>query len=134
MDRDFAPVAGIFDPARLYTRYRVALTFTGLVFGGIPQKPEIIESWLRERVLGGDEELRLMLLKTLDDLDIEVPVDATREQIIEAAKKVAATRNGNTFRRNGLGLCLAAYNPKAMLKEATNIVFPFANGHRFGKH
>jgi hypothetical protein len=122
-------VVGIWDDSQLFTRYRVGLTFVGKVMGGVPQKPEIIESWLRQRILGGDEELRLQLLKTLDDLDIEVPTDATREDIIEAAKKVAASRNGNTFRRDERGLFLADYQIKALFKECTNILFA---GDRWG--
>ncbi len=122
-------VTGIWDDEGLFTRYRVAIQFTGQVMGGVPQKPEIIESWLRQRILGGDEELRLALLKTLDDLDIDVPAEATREEIIEAAKQIAATRNGNTFRRDENGLFLAAYQIKAGLKESTNILFA---GERWG--
>jgi hypothetical protein len=130
-----ASVTGIWDDSDLFTRYRVSLTFVGKVMGGVPQKPEIIESWLRQRILGGDEELRLQLLKTLDDLDIEVPADATREDIIEAAKKVAASRNGNTFRRDDQGLYLSDYQLKALLKECTAILYPGGNGegtHKWG--
>ena len=122
-------VTGIWDDDDLFTQYRVSLQFTNEVMGGVPQKPEIIESWLRQRILGGDEELRLALIKTLDDLDIDVPADATREDVIEAAQEMAATRNGNTFRRDENGLFLAAYQIKAALKESTNILFA---GERWG--
>jgi len=125
MDNHFEPVESIFDDQSVFTKYRVGVRFTELVMGGIPQKPEIIESWLRQRILGGDEELAIMLRKTLTDLDIEVPETATREEVIEAAKNIAATRNGNTFFRNGNGLELRAYNVKAMLKEATAILYPY---------
>lgn len=128
------PVVGIFDAmeSEVFTKYRVGLTFTEWVIGGVPQRPEIIESWLRQRIIGGDEELALMLRKTLQDLEIEVPEHATREEIIEAAKGMAATRNGNTFRRDARGLCLAAYQVKAMLKEATAILYPWQAGHKWG--
>lgn len=128
-------IVGLWDDADLFTRYHVSATFVAKVMGGVPQKPEIIESWLRQRILGGDEELRVQLLKTLDDLDIEVPTDATREEIIEAAKQVAATRNGNTFRRDEHGLFLADYQAKAMLKECTAILYPGGNvagSHKWG--
>lgn len=125
MDHAFEAVTGIFDESAVFTRYRVGVRFTELVIGGIPQKPEIIESWLRQRILGGDEELAIMLRKTLADLEIEVPENATREEIVEAAKSIAATRNGNTFFRNGKGVELRAYNVKAMLKEATAILYPY---------
>ena len=119
----------IFADEAVFTQYRIALTFTDKVMGGVPQKPEIIESWLRTRILGGDEELRLSLVKTLEELEIDVPHDATREEIIEAAGKMAKTKSGNTFRRNAEGLYLNDYQVKAMLKECTNILFA---GERWG--
>lgn len=124
-------ITGIFDAAdaEVFTKYRVNATFTHWVMGGIPQKPEIIEAWLRKRVMGGDDELRTMLLKTLDDLNYDIPAEATHEEILEAIKTVAAQRNGNTFRRNGHGLFLNDYQVKAMLKEATNILYA---GERWG--
>ena len=130
-------VVGIFDKQEtdVFTKYRVGLTFTHWVMGGIPQKPELIESWLRQRVLGGDEELRAMLIKTLEDLEYDIPAEATHEEILEAIKKVAAQRNGNTFRRNEDGLVLSGYQIKAMLKEATAIMFPGGQGegtHKWG--
>jgi len=121
----FAPVVGIFDESSVFTTYRAQLTFTEWVVGGIPQKPEIIESWLRQRILGGDQELAIMLRKTLEDLNIEVPEAASREELIEAAKNIAATRNGNTFRRDHNGLGIGAYQVKAMLKESTAILYPY---------
>ncbi len=120
----------IFADSDVFIRYHVGITFTDKVIGGIPQKPEIIESWLRTRILGGDEELRIQLIKTLDDIGIEVPADASREEVIEAASKMAAARQGNTFQRDARGLCLGDYNVKAMAKEATNILFA---GERWGK-
>jgi hypothetical protein len=125
VDSQFVPVQGIFDDGEVFTKYRVGLTFTELVVGGIPQNPEMIESWLRTRILGGDQELAIMLRRTLDDLEIEVPAEAGVDEMIAAAKEIAATRNANTFRRNAQGLCLAAYNVKAMLKEATAILYPY---------
>lgn len=126
-----APVS-IFDDADVFTKYRVEIAFTDKVIGGIPQKPEIIESWLRTRLMGGDEELRLQLLNTLDEIGIEVDATATRDEIIEAASKIAATRQGNTFLRDVRGLCLADYNVKAMLKESTAILYPYQEGHKWG--
>lgn len=123
-----APVS-IFAGRDVFTAYRVELTFTDRVMGGTPQKPEIIESWLRTRILGGDEELRIQLIKTLDDIGIEVPADATREEVITAANQMAASRQGNTFQRDERGLCLGDYQFKAMVKEATNILFA---GSRWG--
>lgn len=122
---DAAPVIGIWDTEEsdLFQKYVVSIRFVDWVMGGVPQKPEIIESWLRQRIMGGDDELRTMLLKTLEDLDYEIPANATHDEILEAIKVVAQQRNGNTFRRDERGLFLAAYQIKAMLKESCNILY-----------
>jgi hypothetical protein len=125
------PVVGIWDDQEtsLFTKYRVSATFVGWVMGGVPQKPEIIESWLRQRIIGGDDELRLQLLRTLADLDYDIPQNATVEQIEEAVKIAARERNGNTFRRDTNGLYLSAYQLKAATKECVNILYA---GERWG--
>lgn len=127
----FTPVTGIWDAeeAQLFTRYQVSLTFTGRVLGGVPQKPEIVESWLRQRITGGDEEVRTVMLQTLDDLGMDVSEGMTMEQLHAVAKDVAAKQHGNTFRRDEQGLFLSAYQFKAALKENTNILFA---GSRWG--
>lgn len=130
---DFAPVAGIFDASTVFTQYRVQVKFTEWVLGGIPKNPEQMEGWLRQRIMGGDEELALQLRRTLDEMDIEVPVDASRADLIAAAKKIAAENKGNGFRRSEGQLCLASYNPKAMLKEATSILYPYGAPDGKGK-
>jgi hypothetical protein len=127
VDTLFIPVQGIFDDDSVFTRYGVSIRFTELVIGGIPQNPEMIESWLRKRVLGGDQELAIMFRRTLADLEIEVAEDASIDDMIAAAKQVASERNGNTFRRSEGQLILNAYNIKAMLKEATSILYPWAS-------
>lgn len=127
-----ADVIGIFDDQEkdLFTKYRITATFVGLVMGGVPQKPEIIEAWLRQRIVGGDEEIRRSVLKTLEELDYDLPADAGYEQLVEAVKEVAAKRNGNTFRRSDpYGLYLSGYQVKALLKECTNILYA---GERWG--
>jgi hypothetical protein len=132
LDRPIVPTS-IFADRDVFTKYRIALTFANRVMGGTPQKPEIIESWLRTRILGGDEELRIQLIKTLDDIGIEIPADATREEVIAAANKMAAERQGNTFRRTEAGeLAIADYQVKALLKEATAVLDPWQDGHKWG--
>lgn len=124
-------ITGIWDDQEsvIYTRYRVTLAFTGRVLGGIPQKPEIIESWLRQRVTGGDEEVRQLMLKTLDDLGHDVSEGMTMEQLHAVAKDVAAKQHGNTFRRDSNGMYLSNYQLKAAMRENVNILFA---GERWG--
>ncbi|MDQ3539585.1 MAG: hypothetical protein M3440_02755 [Chloroflexota bacterium] len=123
-----APITGIWDAeeAKLFTRYRVSLTFTGRVMGGVPQKPEMIEGWLRQRITGGDEEVRAMMVNTLDELGVDVAAGMSMEELKEAAKRVAAEQHGNTFRRDERGLFLAAYQFKAAMKENVSILFPYS--------
>lgn len=123
-----AQITGIWDAeeAKLFTRYRVSLTFTGRVMGGVPQKPEMIESWLRQRITGGDEEVRHMMVKTLEELGVEVAGGMSMEELKESAKQVAAQQYGNTFRHDEQGLFLAAYQPKAGMKENVSILYPYS--------
>jgi hypothetical protein len=123
-------VRGIWDDdTSLFARYRVAIRFTGKVMGGIPRRPDIIEGWLRKNTgVTDDEELRAMTLQTLRDIGVEVPANATYEDMVEASKKIAAEQSGNTFKRDGRGLYLEDRNIKAMLKESCNVVFPWDGG------
>ena len=119
-----APVVGLWDDSDLFTRYRVELTFVDKVMGGVPQRPEIIEGWLRQRFTGNDNaEMRMLMLRTLEQLDLPVDAEMTMEQLHEVAKHAAAQQKGNTFFRNWGFLCLGDYQIKAGLKESTNILF-----------
>lgn len=126
-DFELTPVVGIFDEqdADVRTLYRARVKFTDVVMGGIPKDPNLVEAWLKTRVMGGDEVLRQRIVETLIDLEVDVPLDADKEQIIAAIKQVSAIRTGNGFRRNSQGLFLARYNVVAMLKEATSILYPY---------
>jgi hypothetical protein len=122
------PVAGIWDTeeAKLFARYRTTIQFTGRVMGGVPQKPEIIESWLRQRIIGGDEEIRLQMIRTMDELGYDVSADMTHDELLEMSKKFAQERSGNTFRRDERGLFIADYQVKACLKENVAILYPYS--------
>lgn len=134
MQEHFEPkmteVNGIWDDAEIFTKYRVTLGFTGRVMGGVPQKPEAIEGWIRKRIQGGDQEVLQIMRETLEDLEVETDGTESIEQLYAAAKKYAAEQHGNTFRRDENGLFIAAYQLKAALKENTNILYA---GDRWGK-
>ena len=134
MENELVPVVGIFDAVdtNLFTKYRVKVTFTDLVLGGVPQKAEIIDAWLRKRLKLTDERDEIMqeVANTLRETGVPFDGTETDEDIIEASKKVIGVRQGNTFRRDNLGgLYLSAYQVKAMLKESTNVQFA---GERWG--
>jgi hypothetical protein len=63
---------------------------------------------------------------------MEPDAELTREQLDEIAKKAAAEQKGNTFFRNESGLCLGDYQIKAMLKEATSIIYPWGPDNKWG--
>lgn len=132
---DIPVVTGLWEDKEkeLFTQYRATIQFTGKVMGGIPQKPEIIESWLRQRVTGGDEEVRQMMVRTLDELGVDVADGMTMEELATAAKRVAQEQHGNTFYRDSKGLFLQDYHFKAALKENVAILYPYAEkGNRMG--
>lgn len=118
VERTLPVVTGIFDDidTKLFTKYRVELTFVDRVMGGVPQKPEIIESWLQQRITGGDTEVEAMFRKTLDELGVDVTEGMTHDELVEAARKVAKEQHSNTFRRDEHGLFLASYQLKAAFK------------------
>lgn len=122
-------VHGIWDAeeSKLFAKYRVSFTFTGRVMGGVPQKPEAIEGWIRQRITGGDLELRQLMNETLIDLGAELPEDPTLDEIKAATKHFVAENHANTFRRDANGLFLAEYQIKAGLKENVAILFPYNN-------
>ncbi len=132
-----AEVVGIWPDVedKLFTKYRATIQFTEKVLGGIPQKPQIIESWLRQRVIGGDEEVRQMMIRTLDELGMDVDEGMTAEQLDELSKKVAKEQHSNTFRREipGGGLYLSNYQVKAMLRESVSILYPYNHPSGQGK-
>jgi hypothetical protein len=125
-------VHGIWDSddTSVFTKYKVSLKFTGRVMGGIPQKPEAIEGWLRQRITGGDEEVKRMMKETLNDLEVDTTGMDSYEEFKEAARRFASEQHGNTFRRDANGLFLSDYQFKAAIKENTNILFA---GSKWGK-
>lgn len=136
-DTPLAPVVGLWDntdvASKLFTRYRATIQFTNRVLGGVPQKPDIIESWLRQRIIGGDEELKQVMLRTLDELGHEVDDNMTADQLDQLTKKVAKEQNSNTFKREvdkngrkGGGVYLSNYQIKAMLRENVAMLYPYS--------
>jgi hypothetical protein len=123
-------VKGIWDDdTALFARYRVELRFVGKVMGGVPQRPDIIEAWIRKNTgVTEDEETRAMAIQTLKDLNVEVPATATFDELVEASKKMASETHGNTFKRDDNGLYLEDRQIKACLKESTAIVYPWDGG------
>lgn len=131
---EYAPVVGIFDTKHqdLWGFYEVTTKFTEKVFGGVPQKPEIIKAWVRQRIIGNDEEIRQETLRVLDDLGIDVRADMSQEEIDAVAEAYTKLNHGNTFRRDSNGLFLSDYQAKAAVKESVAILYPYSAKNKMG--
>lgn len=125
-------MVGIFaSKSSLFSRYHVSLQFRDKVMGGVPKDPKLIEGWLRAKAGISDvEEVRMALLRTLNELGAEVTPDMTYEEVEAAAEKIAGTKETSGFKRDPVnGLFLESRQVKAALKEATNILYA---GERVG--
>lgn len=127
------PVTSIFSNAEtgLFTTYSVQLVFRDKLLGGIPKQANIIESWLRTNtgLTDNPTELRRMLVKTLEELGLDVEEGMTFEELQEASKKLAGSSHTNGFKLDANGLYIEDRQVKAMIKEAVNILFA---GQRWG--
>jgi len=122
---------GVFaNHANLFARYAVRVVFRDKLLGGVPREPRLIEGWLRSRAgLSDQDEVRHMMLRTLDELGVAVDASMTFEQLEQASELVAARKQTTGFKVGAQGLFIEARQVKAMLKESANIVF---SGERFG--
>lgn len=126
----FADVVGLWDDSHLFTKYQVTAKFTGKVMGGVPQDPNVIEGWMQQRFIGGDEQFRALLAEELQDRGIENPDRLSMDELREATKSLAAEQKGNAFRRDENGLYISDYQLKAAFKECVNILYA---GERWGR-
>src|SRR6266496_841962 len=118
----------------VYARYFVRVEFRDRVMGGVPRDPKIIEGWLRSKAgIDDTEELRQVTIRTLVEQGVEVPADATFEDIMKASEQIAATHQTNGFKRDSDGLYLESRQVKAMLKEMVNIWFAGEKAEKWGR-
>ena len=110
--------------------YDIVLTVKDL-HGGRPQDPRVVEGWIRSKIIDNDERLRRLVQEAWQGLgyseeDMSDPAKI-EEAITEAGKKAL---NGfyrmpktDEFPRGELAV--EGRQIKAMLKEATNIAYPW---------
>jgi len=106
----------------IFAIYRVEVQFRGQVLGGIPKNPKLLEHWIRTRAMGSPEAQRQLFIASLRLLGVDIPEQATEEQVTEATK-LMADWTGCTFFRDERGLMLRGYNFKRCLREACAIRF-----------
>jgi hypothetical protein len=111
----------------LFTRYRVEIAFRDKILGATPKRADLIEGWIRSKAkVTDEEEIRAMMYRTLLELGVEVPEEATYEEMVAASKSAGVERATQGFKRDGeLGLYIETRIVKAALKESTNILYPY---------
>jgi hypothetical protein len=127
-------VSGIFDSiaSSLFVTYRARLRFRDRVVGGTPSNPKLIEGWLRAKMgVSQQEEVRSLTQQTLRELGLEGELfdgeDVRFETLAAASEAIAKNSNTTMFKRDAAGLYVESRAVKAMLKEATAILFPGSN-------
>jgi hypothetical protein len=126
---------GIFDDvvSDLFVTYRARLRFRERVVGGTPSNPKLIEGWLRAKMgVSQQQEVRSLTLQTLRELGLEGELfqgeDVRFETLAAASEAIAKNSNTTMFKRDLDGLYIESRQVKAMLKEATAILFPGSKG------
>jgi hypothetical protein len=114
----------------LFALYEVEIQFRDRIMGGTPKDAGIIRSWLRAKAgVKPETELQEKTAQVLRELGVDVPEDATWEQIVAASDKMADNKAVG-FRRDRVGgLYIETRTTKAMLKEVANILF---GGEKWG--
>lgn len=123
---------GVFDTDQykpFWTRYRATLQFREKLMGGIPRDPKLIEGWIRTKTGLIDNEMKSLLIRTLNESGVEVREEMTPEEIDEAASKIAGLKETTGLKRDEYGLFVEERQVKAMLKECVNVLYA---GERVG--
>lgn len=105
--------------------------------GGRPQDPRVVEGWIKSKIQDNDERLRQLVSEAIDDLGFDEE-DLEDPKKIEEAISKAGKKSLNGFYRlrkddkpvkDGDAeegeLAVEGRHVKAMIKEATNIAFPW---------
>ena len=109
------------DAAKVMTTYEVELRMRGVIVGGIPSDPSVIESWLRARMELSDPHLSELLSAIVQARDVPMTAD---EKVKELASSGAVSVNGFIRDQSTGELMLEGRNIKAALKEWANSAFP----------
>jgi len=130
-----AVAPSIFTPneAGFFTRYLARIQLREKLMGGTPKNPKLIEGWLRSKAgVTADEEVRMMMVRTLIELGAELdPGETDMAKITAASEAMAGVKQTNGFKRNGTSLYIEGRQVKAMLKESINALF--AGEEKWGK-
>jgi hypothetical protein len=120
---------GVFDQhlKDVYSHRLVTLQLTNRIYGGTPQRPDVIEAWLRTKTgVTQQAELAAMTKRTILEMDpelAEAAKDLTPYEVMKlASEKLATSQTAVGFKRDKQGgLFIESRQIKAGIKEATNI-------------
>jgi hypothetical protein len=92
--------------------------------GGVPKDPAVVEGWLRAKTgVTDSQEIQTMMRRTMIEQGTWRE-NMSPEEIEEASRKVAEARETAGFKRDPEGgLYIESRQIKALLKEATNILY-----------
>lgn len=124
--------ASVFaDNTDVFTVYEADIAFVAKLMGGIPADPKLIEGWLRAKAgIDDDAEVMAVMRRTLIERGVDLPSEATYEEIVAASEQIAGERETTGFKRDDDGLYIEARQIKACIKECVNILFA---GEKWGK-
>lgn len=99
----------------IWQEYRLRLSFTGGVMGGIPKHPDIIQSWLEARAASGT---------ALAKIENPTPLADLAEQVAAEVHAAAVQENKVWcgFKSDDLGLYVDGFHLKSHLKDCANIM------------
>jgi hypothetical protein len=120
---------GVFDDklGEVYNFRTVTLQLTTRIYGGTPQRPDVIEAWLRSKTgVKQQAELAAMTKRTLLELDPDLAEQAkgmTPYELMKlASERLASSQTTVGFKKDRPnGLFIESRQVKAGLKEAINI-------------
>lgn len=117
-----------------FSTFHVEIELVDRIVGGQPKDPRLVEGWLSKNMGLEDEELRAQVLRHLHEMGVEIPADASYEDLRKALDSTAEEIKTQGFKRDDDGRpYIEARHLKAMLKESTNIVYP-PGVHKFGSY
>lgn len=111
----------------MWAHYHATIEFTERLTAGNPSDPKLVEGWLAKNLGVTDEEqLKQWTMQHMAELHgISDPSEIT-DDLLESAMEAAAQNKAQVFKRDENGRpYIEARQVKAMLREATNIAFPF---------
>jgi len=119
----------------VFTFRRVTVRFLSRIYGGIPQRPDVIEAWIRKGTgIDNKQELAAVVRRTILELDPDLAEQAKDMDPYDlmklASEKLASSQSSVGFKRDDKGLFIESRQIKAGLRESTNVLYA---GDRWGK-